>query len=88
MYISALVLKCGICDSWILLNSHRFVAHPCFRAGRRSENLKGGGAISNTRSFYGACFVSRLVKIWRGPLCPPGSVGSALLPKEQPTKNS
>ena len=45
MYISALVLKCGICDSWILLNSHRFVAHPYFRAGRRSENLKGGGAI-------------------------------------------
>ena len=30
----------------------------------------GRGAISNTRSFYGACFVSNSVKIRRGPLAP------------------
>ena len=56
------------------------------RAVGRSQNLRG--AISNTRSFYGACFVSNSNKIWRGPLCPPGSAGPALPPKEHPTKNS
>ena len=56
----------------ILLNSHSFVTHPCFRAVGRSENLKErGGTTSNTRSFYGAFFVSNSTKIWRGPLCPP-----------------
>ena len=40
-----------------------------------SEGLKiwrrGGGTTSNTRSFYGAFFVSNSTKIWRRPLCPP-----------------
>ena len=35
-----------------------------------THSAVGGGAISNTRSFYGACFVSNSVKIRRGPLAP------------------